>query len=568
MSCRSLTFPGGAAACQDYTGSGYNPSVFDPTGSGTYACSVPGASGGTPAIGVYCDQTGKVGTCQIGAGSAQEINLYFYGGPPAILESNCVNYMHGTWIGAGGGGGGGSTDTLPVQAKDALVSDELVVVTPNAASLTDVAAVVAARGAITFSPAQGAVEGLLIYPGGSVDPRAYAVAARLIAEQGIFVAIVPFPGNLAITDPMRGLGIMMSNPMIQTWAIAGHSLGGVAASILSAANPMGKIKGVAFWASYPAPAMGPGTVAADLSASALKIVSLTADQDLVLNQANYAATKVLLPATTRYASIRGGNHAQFGYYGAQSGDGTPKISAALQHELLVGATVQMFNRIGLSAADDVVSPIYAALADVDSKLCQTAQFLVAGFKGRDLNVQDVRVTTHALESDFVSSKPEFPIDGSALVSATVHAHQIVSPDNVNAPAIMDGEMWCKMKSQAAIAAQYGFTPKHVGRSCKEVNELIFAKALTMVDWRTALKFFFSGADLDFIDDQAAMMGPEWLANEVVLAEGDEEGDYTLQASKMEAPLFVPPPYGGAYYCKVWSTEAAVKFILENQVSCH
>ena len=46
-------------------------------------------------------------------------------------------------------------------------------------------------------------EGLIIYPGALIDSRAYAVLAQAVAKQGILVAIVPMPLNLAILDPNR-----------------------------------------------------------------------------------------------------------------------------------------------------------------------------------------------------------------------------------------------------------------------------------------------------------------------------------------------------------------------------
>ena len=44
--------------------------------------------------------------------------------------------------------------------------------------------------------------GLILYPGGRVDYRAYAPTARQIAEQGYLVIIVRMPLNLAVLVPM------------------------------------------------------------------------------------------------------------------------------------------------------------------------------------------------------------------------------------------------------------------------------------------------------------------------------------------------------------------------------
>ncbi len=49
-------------------------------------------------------------------------------------------------------------------------------------------------------------------------------------------------------------------------------------------------------------------------------------EDQVAKQSQSEANKKLLPATTTWVRVEGGNHAQFGWYGGQPGDGKAKIS--------------------------------------------------------------------------------------------------------------------------------------------------------------------------------------------------------------------------------------------------
>ncbi len=51
-----------------------------------------------------------------------------------------------------------------------------------------------------------------------------------------------------------------------------------------------------------------------------------------MNRDNLAESASLQPADTTVRPIEGGNHAQFGDYGAQDGDGTATISAQEQRE--------------------------------------------------------------------------------------------------------------------------------------------------------------------------------------------------------------------------------------------
>ncbi len=105
---------------------------------------------------------------------------------------------------------------------------------------------------IVFTPADSEpTTGLIFYPGGRVDPRAYAPAARQIAAEGYLVAIVPMPLNLAVFGADAAADVMKAYPEIQNWAIGGHSLGGAMAASF-AKDHSDEISGLALWAAYPA----------------------------------------------------------------------------------------------------------------------------------------------------------------------------------------------------------------------------------------------------------------------------------------------------------------------------
>ncbi|MGE5141127.1 MAG: alpha/beta hydrolase, partial [Rudaea sp.] len=62
---------------------------------------------------------------------------------------------------------------------------------------------------IAFEPAaRKPATGLIIYPGGHVDARAYAPAARAIAAQGYLAVIVPMPLSLAFLGADRAAQVM------------------------------------------------------------------------------------------------------------------------------------------------------------------------------------------------------------------------------------------------------------------------------------------------------------------------------------------------------------------------
>ena len=104
---------------------------------------------------------------------------------------------------------------------------------------------------LTFQPrGSNPKTGFIVYPGGLVDPRAYAPESRAIAARGYLVVIVPMPLNFAIIAPDRAADVIAAYPAVQAWAIGGHSLGGVAAARFIHYHP-GAVRGLVLWASYP-----------------------------------------------------------------------------------------------------------------------------------------------------------------------------------------------------------------------------------------------------------------------------------------------------------------------------
>jgi dienelactone hydrolase len=208
----------------------------------------------------------------------------------------------------------------------------------QAALISDSAVVVDADGALIFQPADGDPRtGLIIYPGGRVDPAAYAPLARAIAAQGYLVAIVPMPLNLAVLGPNRALDVIESFPEISTWAVAGHSLGGAMAANFVAGHP-GSVDALALWAAYPA-------ASDDLSDQELVVSSVYGTRDGVALLEDIRASEALLPPDTRWTAIEGGNHSQFGWYGFQSGDNPAEISREVQQAQIVQATLEMLEAI-------------------------------------------------------------------------------------------------------------------------------------------------------------------------------------------------------------------------------
>jgi pimeloyl-ACP methyl ester carboxylesterase len=191
---------------------------------------------------------------------------------------------------------------------------------------------------IVFTPTASQPEtGFIIYPGGRVDYRAYAPAAHQIAAQGYLVVIVHMPLNLAVTDAGAAADVIAAYPAIKHWAVGGHSLGGSMAANFAHSHP-DAISGLVLWASYPAGSD-------NLSASGLKVLSISGTLDGLSTPAKIAASHALLPADTVWVPIEGGDHAQFGWYGPQSGDNPATISREEQQAQIVQATAEFLTQL-------------------------------------------------------------------------------------------------------------------------------------------------------------------------------------------------------------------------------
>jgi dienelactone hydrolase len=191
---------------------------------------------------------------------------------------------------------------------------------------------------IVFTPTSHIpITGFILYPGGHVDYRSYAPIAQEITSHGYSVSIVRMPLSLAVFGIDRADEVISAYPDMRYWVIGGHSLGGSIAAAYARSHS-DKVQGVVFWASYPASSD-------DLSTTDLKGLSTYGSNDQVLDRDNFNDTVSLLPHGTILQVIQGGNHAQFGNYGLQPGDGTATISAADQQAQAADLTARLLRAV-------------------------------------------------------------------------------------------------------------------------------------------------------------------------------------------------------------------------------
>lgn len=160
--------------------------------------------------------------------------------------------------------------------------------------------------------------GLVFYPGARVDARAYANILRPVAAAGFLVVVLKEPFGIGLIHVNHAEQAITVHSEIKSWAVGGHSLGGVAASTFADSHAP-SVKALVLYASYPA---------SKLQRSDLRVLSVSAGDDGLATPAKITASKADLPRTTRYVVVAGAVHSFFGDYGVQPGDGTPTTPQA------------------------------------------------------------------------------------------------------------------------------------------------------------------------------------------------------------------------------------------------
>ena len=197
-------------------------------------------------------------------------------------------------------------------AIDALASDELVNV-----SQTD-------YGWFFDGPSEE--NALIFYPGGKVEEEAYAPLLHSLASQGLDVMLVSMPARLAILDTDAADDVL-SQYDYDHWYIGGHSLGGACADIYASGNTE-KFDGIILLGAYATKPLGD-----------MRALYIYGSEDHVMDKEDYLENRTSVGADADEFVIEGGNHAQFGSYGAQKGDGEASITGEEQVAITVDLIV-------------------------------------------------------------------------------------------------------------------------------------------------------------------------------------------------------------------------------------
>ena len=196
---------------------------------------------------------------------------------------------------------------------------------------------------LQFRPASPrSTKGLVFICGGGVSAHAYAPLLRPVAESGYPVMIVKLPYRFAPLESHkqdaigRARSSMAANQQVSHWVLAGHSLGGALACRAALSEPSAFSALVLIGTTHPKQD--------DLSALPIPVTKVYASEDGVAPPDRTLANKRLLPTTTKWVEIKGGNHSQFGHYGHQLFDGAAKISRKTQQATTRSALLETLSQ--------------------------------------------------------------------------------------------------------------------------------------------------------------------------------------------------------------------------------
>jgi pimeloyl-ACP methyl ester carboxylesterase len=150
-----------------------------------------------------------------------------------------------------------------------------------------------------------------------------------VASEGVDCYLVQMPFNFAFFGENEADSII-DTTNYSHYILSGHSLGGYVASSYLAHSGNGD--GLVLLAAYPTEKINK------------PVLSIYGSDDGVFNLKTYNESKPLMKNLTEVI-IDGGNHAQFGYYGNQSGDNPAKITTEKQQDKSVDEIVKFIDKL-------------------------------------------------------------------------------------------------------------------------------------------------------------------------------------------------------------------------------
>ena len=159
---------------------------------------------------------------------------------------------------------------------------------------------------------------IIFYPGAKVEYTSYLPLFTNLASKGIDCYLVEMPFNLAF------FGTNSADDIIKNSSYQHYFM----AYVNSTSN---NISGLIYLSSHLPKEIH------------VPVLSIRGTNDGVINLTSYNQAKALVKNNFTEIIINGGNHAQFGYYGVQSGDNPANITPESQQNQTADAIIRFIN---------------------------------------------------------------------------------------------------------------------------------------------------------------------------------------------------------------------------------
>lgn len=169
---------------------------------------------------------------------------------------------------------------------------------------------------------------IIFYSGAKVEYTSYLPLFTDLASHGVDCYLVEMPFNLAFFASDSADEII-SNSNYNHYFMAGHSLGGAMAGNY-VNHTKNNISGLIYLSAH---------IEKEIK---VPVLSVRGTNDNVINLESYQKARPMMDNLTEVL-IDGGNHAQFGYYGNQSGDGNATITAESQQNQTEDAMIKFID---------------------------------------------------------------------------------------------------------------------------------------------------------------------------------------------------------------------------------
>lgn len=170
---------------------------------------------------------------------------------------------------------------------------------------------------VVFNPTnmESRETGIIFYPGGKVEAIAYAPLLAKLSNEGYTCVLVEMPMNLAVFNINGADNVYKEFPEIDNWYLMGHSLGGAMASSYCEKN-YDKLAGLILLGAYP-------------------VNDTDIDTLVIYGSEDHGLDLEKLEGLSNANRLEGGNHAYFGNYGEQKGDGTATMTRDEQQDIAI-----------------------------------------------------------------------------------------------------------------------------------------------------------------------------------------------------------------------------------------